>query len=105
MGKFVREVDDSLISNLKKEKLFQDKLLVDIKKGDVFPAIRENCIDFYYYNSKLFEYDGTFKTHIKFAFVPEKYKPIIVSQNNELPQTANFYDGYENIKERAKLYS
>lgn len=105
MGKFIREINDSLISNLKKEKLFEEKLLPDIKKGDVFPAIRENCIDFYYYNSKLFEYDGTFKTHPKFAFVPEKYGTQSISQNDEIPSIANFYNGYENIKERAKLYS
>lgn len=105
MGDFKRGVEKELINGLKQEKLFQDKLLPDIKKGDVFPAIRENKIDFYYYNSRLFEYDGEFKTHTKFAFIPKEYKPTYVRNGAEIGEVADFYEGYENIKERAKLYA
>ena len=97
--------DEKIIEKLKKEELFKDKLLPDIKKQIVFPAIRENEIMFYYYNSLLFKYDGIFKTHPKFAFVPSEYKKSYVSDGNEVGKIANFYDGYENIKERAKLYA
>ena len=97
--------DNELIKKLKEEKLFNDKLLPDIKKQIVFPAIRENGIYFYYYNSLLFEYDGKFKTHPKFAFVPSIYGNAYVSDGSEVGKISNFYDGYENIKERAKLYA
>lgn len=97
--------DNVLIQKLKNEKLFTEKLLPDIQKQAVFPAIRENGIYFYYYNSLLFEYDGKFKTHPKFAFVPSMYGNSYVSDGNEVGKISNFYDGYENIKERAKLYA
>lgn len=97
--------NDELISKLKREKLFQDKLLPDIKSGKVFPAIRNDVIDFYYYNSLLFEYDGEFKTHPKFAFVPEKYGKRYVTDGKKVGNVADFYYGYKNIKERAKLYT
>lgn len=100
-----REVSKELLDELKKEELFKDKLLPDILAGDVFPAIRKNRVDFYYYNSRLFEYDGTFKTHHKFAFVPEHYKTGSVGENDNTQKVGSFYKGYENIKERAKLYS
>ena len=97
--------NDELISKLKNEKLFQDKLLPDIESGKVFPAIRNDVIDFYYYNSLLFEYDGEFKTHPKFAFVPEKYGKHYVTDGKKVGNVTDFYNGYENIKERAKLYT
>ena len=97
--------NDELISKLKSEKLFQDKLLPDIKSGNVFPAIRNDVIDFYYYNSLLFEYDGEFKTHPKFAFVPEKYGKHYVTDGKKVGNVTDFYNGYKNIKERAKLYT
>ena len=105
LGKIGNQANQELIKKLKEEKLFNKKLLDDIKKGDVFATIRKNKIDFYYYNSLLFEYNGKFKTHSKFAFVPKKYKPTYVSNGAELGEVADFYEGYENIKERAKLYA
>ncbi len=105
MGKFKRGVSQELIHKLKENRLFNDKLLEDIKKGIVIPAIRDGKIDFYYYNSLLFEYDGEFKTHSKFAFVPKEYRPTYVSNGAEIGEVTDFYNGYENIKERAKLYA
>ena len=105
MNKLENQINQELINKLKEEKLFNKKLLEDIKKGEVFTTIRKNRIDFYYYNSLLFEYDGKFKTHSKFAFVPKEYKPTYVRNGAELGEVADFYDGYENIKERAKLYA
>lgn len=105
MGEFKRGVNEEMINKLREEPLFKDKILPDIKKGIVFPTIRNNKIDFYYYNSRLFEYDGEFKTHSKFAFVPVDYSNSYVTDGKEVGEVADFYTGYDNIKERAKLYT
>lgn len=98
--------DKSLIEKIKQDSLFRERLLEDIKKGKVYPAIREkNIIDFYFYKSLLFQYNGEFVTHPKFAFVPEKYGEKYVSNGSNVGEIADFYAGYENIKERAKLYA
>ncbi|MDR0979372.1 MAG: hypothetical protein LBL91_05585 [Lachnospiraceae bacterium] len=105
---FKRGLDDTIIKDLKQASLFNNKIKKDIQEGDVFPAIRENRIDFYYYNSKLFSYDKKFKTHSKFAFVPTEYKPDYVTEGQSIGadnKIASFEEGYKNIKERAKLYS
>ena len=100
-----RLYNDGIIKRLKNDSLFKDKLLKDIKKGVVYPTIRENRLNFYYYKKLLFEYEDRFITNSKFAFVPKEYHPTYVADGNELGAIANFYDGYENIKERAKLYA
>lgn len=97
-----RLYNDGIIKRLKNDSLFKDKLLKDIKKGVVYPTIRENRLNFYYYKKLLFEYEDRFITNSKFAFVPKEYHPTYVADGNELGAIANFYDGYENIKERAK---
>lgn len=38
----------SKIKELKKEALFQEKLLPDVKAGLVFPAFRDEYVTFYY---------------------------------------------------------
>lgn len=105
MGEFKRDATLELINKLKQEPLFKDKILPDIKKGKVFLTIRNNKIDFYHYNSRLFEYDGEFKTHPKFAFVPVKYPNRYVTDEKKVGEVADFYTGYDNIKERARLYT
>lgn len=100
-----RLYNDGIIERLKKDDIFKDKLLKDIKKGVVYPAIRENRLNFYYYKRLLFDYEDRFMTNSKFAFVPKEYHPTYVADGNEVGAIANFYDGYENIKERAKLYA
>lgn len=97
--------NDDIIERLKEEKIFKDKLIQDIKKGTVYPAIRENRLNFYYYKKLLFEYGDRFITNSKFAFVPKEYKPTYVADGKEVGPIADFYDGYENIKERARLYA
>ena len=105
MGEFKRGATLELINKLKEEPLFKDKILPDIEKGKVFLAIRNNKIDFYHYNSCLFEYDGEFKTHPKFAFVPAKYPKKYVTDGKKVGEVADFYEGYDNIKERVRLYT
>ena len=52
------------------EQLYSDYLLPDIKKGEVFPAIRNETITFYHKGGRLFSFDGNgFITNIKFASV------------------------------------
>ena len=100
-----RLYNEDIIKRLKNDSLFKDKLLKDIKKGVVYPTIRENRLNFYYYKKLLFDYEDRFMTNSKFAFVPKEYHPTYVADGNEVGAIANFYDGYENIKERAKLYA
>lgn len=98
--------DESLIDKLKQEPLFKDKLLKDIKEGKVLPAIRDkNKIDFYFYKRLLFQYDGEFSTHPKFAYIPKNYGKKYITHGEKLGEVADFNDGYEYIKERAKLYA
>ena len=56
-----RLYNDGIIKRLKNDSLFKDKLLKDIKKGVVYPTIRENRLNFYYYKKLLFEYEEQFK--------------------------------------------
>jgi hypothetical protein len=52
---FTRTLSQNLIDQLKSAELFQAKLLPDIKTGQVFPAVRNQSVDFYYRHSeKLF---------------------------------------------------
>lgn len=107
---FTRSVNDIIIANLKKENLFNNFLINDINNGEVFPAFRNNRIDFYHEGSKLFSFDGKFRTNKKFASV------IYTSSNNDyitendlknaetIKSFSNEY-AYERIKEHAKLYS
>ena len=94
-----------IINQIKDDELFKEKLLDDIKTGEIFTAIRQNEIDFYHYNSLLFKYDGEFKTHPKYAFVPSDYGKEYVNNGKKVGEVVDFYEGYINIKERAKLYS
>ncbi len=86
-------------------------LLADIKSGEVFPAIRNDYICFYYKGSRLFTFDlkNRFQTHIKYAAVIHSKKPYI----NQADLTggklfaSNFSDPdtYQRMKENASLYS
>jgi len=81
--------------------------LDDIKKGDVFPAIRNNRVDFYYKGGKLFSFDKRgFKTHIKYACVCDFDKDYIYKQElKNIKNIMNFVKGYERIKENCAHYS
>lgn len=96
----------NLIDELNAEPLFRDYLLPDIRKGDVFPAIRKNEIHFYYQGGRLFKYNGKFYTHIKYAFNSEKdLTDITEADLKELKPIEHFVDGYEKIKACCKIYS
>ncbi|MGL5439592.1 MAG: hypothetical protein ACRDA4_04300 [Filifactoraceae bacterium] len=95
------------VENLKNEPLYKDKILPDIRKGRIFPALRGGTIEFYYKGGELFVYDGTkFTTHVKFAFtnVYSDVQHITEDEMLNLKAIPSFYDGYEEIKARCAKY-
>lgn len=105
MGDFNRYFEH--VENLKNEPLYKDKLLPDIQKGRIFPALRGGTIDFYYKGGELFVYDGVkFTTHVKFAFtnVYSDVQHITEKEMLDLQTIPSFYDGYEEIKARCAKY-
>jgi hypothetical protein len=107
MSEFKRYFD--LTQKLRNESLFRDRLLPDIKRGEVFPAIRKNEISFYHYKGNLFKYGANgFLTHTKYAFVPKDGdRENYVDQEAllKMERIDNFVSGYEKIKGRCKLYA
>lgn len=104
------------IEKLQADPLFNKCLLPDIverfdtrrdRGRDVFPAVRNNRIDFYHKGGKLFSYDrrNGFTTHHKYASVirSNKKSPYVTDAN--LQAISSFVEGYERIKENCSLYS
>lgn len=102
---FVRKLDKEIIKRLKNQSSLFEQLLQDAKleKKAVFPAIRNNRIDFYFGGGKLFSYENDdFSTHYKYAsvLVPKRKSPYI--KENKLKDfriIENYLEGYERIKE------
>ena len=111
MGTFKRNLEIDLINNLKQTALF-GKLKKDIESGYIFPAIRDNTIQFYYKGSRMFIYDKNgFSTHYKYLinnskgeskYVINDGKQQIISNNFIID---NFCDGYESIKQNINIYA
>jgi len=104
---FKRNFNDELIEKLVNSDLYREKILGDIKAGNVFPGIRSERIDFYHKGGKLFTFDKDgFKTHIKYASV-YKSKEDYISESKiaSLDRIASFVDGYARIKENCSLYA
>ncbi|MBA2124014.1 hypothetical protein B9J78_03655 [bacterium Unc6] len=106
--KFKRTMNEELKKKLIEEPLYK-QLLPDIKdNGEVFPAIRNEVIDFYHYGGRLFSYDKEgFKTHVKYASAYKEYPEAYITELmlGNLKQIQSFTDGYERIKENCSLYS
>ncbi|MEN6617251.1 MAG: hypothetical protein ABFD12_11890 [Syntrophorhabdus sp.] len=116
---FRRVFADEIDLQSQGNRLLYDLLKNDIVSGNVFPAIRNRYIDFYYKGGRLFEYrQGEFKTHIKYASVltlpkgkstqanadgDENYLTAKDFQN--LQYISDFAGGYKRIKENCSLYS
>lgn len=108
MSTFTRQLSDVCINKLQKEPLFTDCLLDDIQKGNVFPAIRKNRVDFYYRGGKLFSYSepDLFVTHIKYASILFGNKYYINEKSlPNIPMASSFYDAYSKIKKLCSLYA
>lgn len=104
---FKRNLKKDLIESLKGNELFKQKLLEDIKAGEVFPAIRNNYIDFYHKGQRLFEFKKEFETHIKFASVFDRDIEGFYIKEQDLRNVKpikSFMEGYDKIKENCALY-
>lgn len=111
----------SAIDDLKGQQLFAKHLLSDIVNGQqrgrqqrksfVFPAVRDESIDFYWGGGKLFsyKYPQGFKTHHKYASVMIDNKDDYVLESSlrdgKFRLIKDFCEGYERIKENCELYS
>ena len=103
---FVRKLSQSVAKQLREKRLFKEKLFPDIKKGAVFPAIRNDRVDFYYRGGKIFSFDGKFHTHIKYASVYESNKDYISEEEmSKIKPVKDFIEGYDRIKENCYLHS
>ena len=112
---FERHVGEAVISALKQEPLFKERLLPDIQSGAVFPAFRaEKLVDFYYGGRCLFSYERAtghakhvFATHVKFASVLMGVKGSYVTEAQlaNARHLTSFESGYSRIKKNCKLFS
>jgi hypothetical protein len=74
----------------------------------IFPAIRNNYIDFYFKGGRLFKYDDKgFQTHIKYAAVIEKDKNdyLTEEQLEGYKFATDFSKNYKRIKENCANYA
>ena len=111
---FERYLDEESIQALQDTALFSKRLRNDCNSGDVFPAIRQNRVDFYYKGGRLFSWEKGdskgFSTHHKYASVihGQKRDDCVTDaalENRELRLIGSFDEGYERIKENCSLYS
>jgi len=104
--KFSRHVDS--ITAFMDTDLWKNKLSADCLNGNVFLAIRDNYISFYYKGGGLFEFRSKgFSTDVKYAAVIDKPLEGQIDEKS-LPNAKlvdNFLDVYDRIKENCKDYS
>ena len=97
-------------AELSREPLFP-LLLADIKSGEVFPAIRNDYICFYFKGSRLFTFDliNRFQTHIKYAAVIHSKKTYInqadLAGGKLFASNFSDPDTYQRMKENASLHA
>lgn len=99
MGEFTRKFDHFV--RLQEEPLFQEKIRPDIEKGEVFPAIRDGYVSFYYKSGGIFQYrpEIRFTTHRNYANVKTHQKKYVTQiEMQEIRPTSTFLMEYENIK-------
>jgi hypothetical protein len=97
-----------MIDRLSRDKLFTERLEPDIKQGTVFPAIRQERVDFYHEGGKIFSYrKNGFYTHKKYAAAIRSDSDYISESDlkQKVKLITSFFDGYEQIKENCSLYS
>ena len=106
MTEFKRNFNNSKITALKGEDLFNNKLLNDIRKGTVFPAIRNDYICFYTGNSRpfVFNYNNEFKAHKKYLPFNSDDNYLSKTDLNQQIYIDNFKDNYRGIIKNSELY-
>ena len=113
---FSRNLEESVITELKKKKELWSRLENDCKKqkSDVFLAIRpKNEICFYHKGGRLFKFDKDkdkdygFRTNVKFASVIDKTNENYLTEAKlgDYHLISDFSVNYDRIKENCKLYS
>jgi hypothetical protein len=105
---FSREIDDKIIKSLMATDLWTKKLSTDCSNGEVFFAIRDNYISFYYKGGNLFTFRNKgFSTHVKHAGVINGLSKGEISENDlsSAKLIDNFLSGYDRIKENCEKYS
>ena len=107
---FERHLDEKAILRLQNDLLFIERLKPDVQKGEVFPAIRVNRLDFYHKGRELFSYDakGKFSTHKKYAAVVRSESSYVSEsdlQRNIGLLSFSDPDVYHQIKENCSLHS
>ncbi len=107
-----RRLDKNIEDNLKNSNLWTHKLKNDCKKQNVFLAIRNNIVDFYYKGGRLFCFDKNgFKTHIKYASVittdEKDYLKYYLTKFDldKYKLASDFESNYSRIKENCSNYS
>lgn len=106
MPKFKRFINDlAVIQELQSSSLFQEKLLPDIKKGLVFPAIRTNSLHFYYGGSRLYDFSKDFRSHRKYIAFTKGKDYLSEAQANQIDLSVSFTKDYEEMKSSALTFS
>ncbi|WP_457617562.1 hypothetical protein [Lutibacter sp.] len=96
------------INELTTTSLFSNSLKTDCKEQKVFMSIRNDYIDFYHKNGRLFKFDKNgFQTHIKYAAVIKKNKKDYLTETElgSYDLSNNFTENYNRIKENCKNYA
>lgn len=116
---FERSLSANIVDLLKAAPLFQQQLLPDILLDPslagsagkrIFPAIRQEQVDFYYQGSRIFSFDrGGFRTHTKYAAVFESGERTIdeirESDLAHIRPIHDFTSGYPAMKKLCALYA
>ena len=102
---FVRKISSEFCDRLKGERLYQDHLLPDIREGKVFPAIRNNSVDFYFEGGNLFKYSNSFRTRTIYSLVVSDGTSETISETDlPIKLIGNFSEGYSKIKANCRRY-
>lgn len=113
-----RTVSTELVNELVSHPLYQNHIAKDMKKGEIFPSIRNEQVIFYYKGGRLFSFekntqkgnggDYIFKTHIKYASILKgNYNSPYVSQEDlkSIRHIRDFSKNYTQIKKNCSLYA
>lgn len=103
---FRRCFSDPAIKNMSEEKLFKERLRDDVRQNNVFPAVREGRMDFYYKGGLLFSYDGSrFATDPKHASIINGNDRGSHAADTSVQEANGYVEEYARIKELCSLYS
>jgi hypothetical protein len=103
-----RQLDKTIIDSLIKTDLWINEIEKDCKSQNVFFAIRNNQIDFYYKGGRLFNFDKFgFKTHLKYASVIKSNGKDYLTEKElvNYKLASDFDTNYLRIKENCSNYS